>query len=327
MATGEARRRNGGHVRSGAEGGSRRRAEDGDETPRARRSPEQRSTAQRGGGEAASRPDVYLDVPKLEVDHIGLKVEDLRAKVSLQAEVLDLLKLNVGVDAQLGSVELEIDGVSAEATLKVRLDEVAAIIDRVLTTIDRNPAILETIARTAQDAVREVGSGVGEAVGEVGSAAGSAVEELGGQAGSAVGELGTSVGDAAGELGGSVGDAAGDAVDAVGSVGETAADAAAGEVGSAAGDVAGEVAATADETASVTGDGSSGSGGSGGASGNAAPKGARRRRSAPKASGDDEGTGGSTGGSTGDSSGDSAPKGTSRRSSSTRPRPARRATG
>ncbi|HET6635258.1 MAG TPA: hypothetical protein VFH77_09530, partial [Streptomyces sp.] len=34
-------------------------------------------------------PDVLLDVPQLHVDEIGLEVENLRARVSLQAEVLD----------------------------------------------------------------------------------------------------------------------------------------------------------------------------------------------------------------------------------------------
>jgi hypothetical protein len=192
-----------------------RSAEDGTEAA-ARRSGDGRRD------EAASRADVYLDVPRLEVEHIGLEVEDLRAKVSLQAEVLNLLKLNVGVDAQLGKVALEIDGVQAEATLKVRLDEVAGIIDRVLTTIDRNPQILETIARTAQEAVQEVGSGVGDAVGELGQRAGQAVGELGQQAGGAVGEVGQQAGDAVGELGRQTGDTVGQAGDVVGQVGEQA---------------------------------------------------------------------------------------------------------
>ena len=37
-----------------------------------------------GRAEAGGRPDVYLDVPKLEVEHIGLKVQDLRAKVAAE---------------------------------------------------------------------------------------------------------------------------------------------------------------------------------------------------------------------------------------------------
>ena len=109
-------------------------------------------------------PDVLLDVPVLKVDEINLEVEDLHAKVSLSAEVLDLLRLNVGADVTLGRVGLDIKGVEAEALLKVRLGNVAAIIERVLQTIDRNPEILEQITRGAGAALRDVGSGAGEAV-------------------------------------------------------------------------------------------------------------------------------------------------------------------
>src|SRR3712207_9024778 len=44
-----------------------------------------------------------------------------------------------GVDVELGKVALDIKGVEAQALLKVRLDHVTAIVDRVLTTVDRNP--------------------------------------------------------------------------------------------------------------------------------------------------------------------------------------------
>jgi hypothetical protein len=43
-----------------------------------------------------------LDVPVVKVDEINLDVEQLRARVSLQAEVLDLLRLNVGADVFIG---------------------------------------------------------------------------------------------------------------------------------------------------------------------------------------------------------------------------------
>src|SRR5918999_6019750 len=91
-------------------------------------------------------PDVLLDVPVVKVDEINLNVDQLRARVSLQAEVLDLLRLNVGADVFIDHVGLEIKGVEAQALLKVRLDNVARILDRVLTTIDRNLQILEEIA-------------------------------------------------------------------------------------------------------------------------------------------------------------------------------------
>ncbi len=108
---------------------------------------------------ADAAPDVFLDVPLLKVDEIDLDVEDLRARVSLQAEVLDLLKLNVGADVVLGRVHLGISGVEAQAQLTVRLDNVATIINRVLTTLDRNPEMLQELARGVGSAVQDVGGG------------------------------------------------------------------------------------------------------------------------------------------------------------------------
>ncbi|MFG3111155.1 hypothetical protein [Streptomyces tendae] len=142
-------------------------------------------------------PDVYLDVPQLKVDELNLDVENLRARVSLRAEVLDLLKLNVGADVALDQVHLGISGVEAQAQLKVRLDNVALIINRVLTTLDRNPQILEDLARGVGSAVHDVGRGAGSAVREVAEDAGSAVEDIGGSAGEAVGEVARDAGGVA----------------------------------------------------------------------------------------------------------------------------------
>ncbi|MFH8529993.1 hypothetical protein ACH4GE_16435 [Streptomyces tendae] len=142
-------------------------------------------------------PDVYLDVPQLKVDELNLDVENLRARVSLRAEVLDLLKLNVGADVALDQVHLGISGVEAQAQLKVRLDNVALIINRVLTTLDRNPQILEDLARGVGSAVHDVGRGAGSAVREVAEDAGSAVEDIGGSAGEAVGEVSRGAGGVA----------------------------------------------------------------------------------------------------------------------------------
>jgi hypothetical protein len=144
----------------------------------------------------SDEPDVLLDAPVVKVDEINLEVEELRARVSLQAEVLDLLKLNVGADVFIGQVALEIKGVEAQALLKVRLEQVARILDRVLTTIDRNPEILEQITAGVGSTVEEVGGGARKAVGELGEGAGSAVEEVGAGAGSAVEDVGESAGEA-----------------------------------------------------------------------------------------------------------------------------------
>ncbi len=145
---------------------------------------------------APTDTDVFLDVPLLKVDEIDLDVEDLRAHVSLQAEVLDLLKLSVGADVSLGRVHLGISGVEAQAQLKVRLDNVAVIVNRVLTTVDRNPEILTELARGVSAAVRDVGGGAREAVGAVGAGAGQAVQDVGAGAGGAVRDVGRGAGGA-----------------------------------------------------------------------------------------------------------------------------------
>ncbi|MFC8270640.1 hypothetical protein ACFUIZ_33735 [Streptomyces cinereoruber] len=152
-----------------------------------------------------AEPDVFLDVPLLKVDEIDLDVENLRAHVSLQAEVLDLLKLNVGADVVLGRVHLGISGVEAQAQLRVRLDNVARIINRVLTTLDRNPEMLYELARGVGSAVQDVGSGARYAVGEVGRGAGTAVQDVGQGASAAVHEAGRGAGTALHDVGHGVG--------------------------------------------------------------------------------------------------------------------------
>ncbi|MDQ3791348.1 MAG: hypothetical protein M3341_01645 [Actinomycetota bacterium] len=100
-------------------------------------------------------PDVLLDVSNLEVDRIGLEVEDLRAHVSILAELANLLSLSVGVDARLDRVKLEIEGVEAQVLLKVRLRHVRAILEKALDTLAENPEILRILARSLSQLVRE----------------------------------------------------------------------------------------------------------------------------------------------------------------------------
>ncbi|WP_433440216.1 hypothetical protein [Nonomuraea sp. CA-141351] len=216
----------------------------------------------------SGEPDVFLNVPVVKVEEIHLEVNDLRARVSLSAEVLDLLRLNVGADVELGRVALDIKGVEAQALLKVRLHNVALILDRVLRTIDRNPQILEHVTRGLDSALREVGGGAGRAVGDLGRGAGEAVEhvgvgaegavrDLGRGAGQAVEDVGHGAGGAVEDLGRGAGEAvedlgrgAGEAVDRVGrGAGETVED-----VGREAGETAGSVGDTVRRTAGGTDD-------------------------------------------------------------------------
>jgi hypothetical protein len=171
----------------------------------------------------SEQPDVLLDAPVVKVDELNLEVEELRARVSLQAEVLDLLRLNVGADVFIGQLGLEIKGVEAQALLKVRLDNVARILDRVLTTIDRNPQLLEGLVEGTGHAIAELGEGAGSAVEEVGEGAGAAVEDVGEGAGAAVEDVGEGagaavedVGEGAGAAVEEVGEGAGSAVEDVG---------------------------------------------------------------------------------------------------------------
>jgi 2-oxoacid dehydrogenase-like protein with E3 subunit-binding domain len=143
-------------------------------------------------------PDVLLDIPVVNVDEIHFEVDQLEARVSLHAEVLDLVTLSVGVHAEIGKVELDIKGVEAQALLRARLDHVTAIVDRVLTTLDRNPELIKSIGRS----VEQIGKGAGKGMGQLGEGAGSAVEGVGQGAGQGVGELGQGVGQLPGQLAG-----------------------------------------------------------------------------------------------------------------------------
>ncbi|MEV5886155.1 hypothetical protein AB0L74_26145 [Streptomyces sp. NPDC052020] len=206
-------------------------------------------------------PDVFLDVPLLKVDEIDLDVENLRAHVSLQAEVLDLLKLNVGADVLLGRVHLGISGVEAQAQLRVRLDNVTTIIDRVLTTLDRNPELLRELARGLGSAVRDVGGGARSALGELGTGAGRAVQDVGRGAGSAVRDVGVGAGGAVRDVGHGVGavaedvgHGAGAAVRDVGGAAGRAVGDAGGEAGAAVGRAGRRLGDTAADVTEAVGD-------------------------------------------------------------------------
>lgn len=115
-------------------------------------------TAQRG----TPHYDVVVEVPELTVDSIHLLVDNLRAHLSVDANVANLVLVQAGADVGIQRVELDIAGVVAEAYLYVDLDNVAEIIDRALTTLDNNPEILQELVATVDTAVGVVGQ-VGQA--------------------------------------------------------------------------------------------------------------------------------------------------------------------
>jgi hypothetical protein len=122
-----------------------------------------------------AEPDVLLHVPTVHVGKIELKVEDLEANVRLNAQVLDLVHIQVGADVSLGKVELTIEDVEVQALLKVRLDAVETIVGDVVDLLRERPELLRDLTAGVGQAVEEVGEGAGEGVKGIGSG----VEETG----------------------------------------------------------------------------------------------------------------------------------------------------
>jgi e3 binding domain len=238
----------------------------------------------------SSDPDVLLDVPEVRVDLIHLEVDDLDAHVALKANVLNLVKLNVGIDVHLRKVKLDIKGVEAELVMKARLDHVAAIVDRLMTSLDRNPELVkglskavaqigqgagEAVGKTgdaakdigqgAQSALKDVGQGAGEATGDIGQGAGQAVGDVGQGAGQAVGDVGQGAGQAVGDVGQGAGQAVGDVDQLVGGVGQTL-----GQAGQGAGQALGGVEQTVGQAGQAVGGAGQALGGQGQNGGGAA---------------------------------------------------------
>ncbi len=106
--------------------------------------------AGQAGGESGGDPDLQLDVPALSVEEIELEVEDLRVHLSIQAELADLVKINIGLDAELGEVKLGIKGVQAQAHLMAHLDNVRAIFSEVLESLQHNPQYFRETDQTTE---------------------------------------------------------------------------------------------------------------------------------------------------------------------------------
>lgn len=142
-------------------------------------------TANTGGVQLAEEPDVYLNA-NVSVGFIGVEVNNLTAKVNLDAQVLKLLHFSAGVDASINRVKLTIENVSAKVELEARLGNVVAMVDDVLNSIDLNP-ILATLGQNVNKIVNSTtdllngdsgsgsgsGSGAGSGSGGSGQGAGA----------------------------------------------------------------------------------------------------------------------------------------------------------
>ncbi|MDQ3842149.1 MAG: E3 binding domain-containing protein, partial [Actinomycetota bacterium] len=135
-------------------------------------------------------PDVFLDVPVLNVEELDLEVNDLRAHVSLRAELADLVKINIGVDAYLDKVTLRIKGLEAQAQLKVRLERILGTLERALDAIDNNPQIIGGPAQRTDREERAIqpAEDVGGAAERAGGVPGGVADEAGQEAGALLDE-------------------------------------------------------------------------------------------------------------------------------------------
>lgn len=128
------------------------------------------------------QPDVVLDIPNLSVDELTIEVENLKAHVALDARLANLLKLTAGADVNIDNVKIQLKGVQAQATLIVRLDNVRAIIERTLQTLDNNPQLVTQLLSTVDNTVSTVGSVANNALPVVGGVANNALNTVGGVA-------------------------------------------------------------------------------------------------------------------------------------------------
>ena len=125
---------------------------------------------------SGDQPDVLRDIPNLSVEQLTIEVDNLQADLNLDARLANILHLTAGANASIDRVHIELRGVRAQATLIVRLDNVRAIIERTLQTLDNNPQIVTQLLSTVDNTVNTVGGVANNAVGTVGNVASSLLQ-------------------------------------------------------------------------------------------------------------------------------------------------------
>jgi hypothetical protein len=116
-------------------------------------------------------PDVLLNA-SVHVGEIFIGVDNLTAKINLDAQVLQLLQFNAGVDLSIDKVTLLIQNVTAKVYLEARLGNLVHMISDVLDSIDLNPVIAE------------LGNGLGSIINDTAGLVGDVADGLTGGGGS-----------------------------------------------------------------------------------------------------------------------------------------------
>lgn len=124
-------------------------------------------------------PDVLLNA-SVHVGEIYVGVDNLTAKINLDAQVLSLLSFNAGVDLSIDKVSLLIQNVTAKVYLEARLTNLVTMVSDVLDSIDLNPVIAE------------LGNGLGSIINDTAGLIGDVTEGLGSGSGSNASSSGSS---------------------------------------------------------------------------------------------------------------------------------------
>jgi hypothetical protein len=151
---------------------ARREREDGREREENRLGRDQQMSSQEriAYGDYDESKDVVLEVPQVKVDKISLEVDDLLAQVSLNAEVANLIKIDVGARVEGSGVRLVIEGVEAQARLIVRLEDVRSIVETTVTTLAEHPELVEAVAKTVRGPVSRIARGAADTAEHTGEA-------------------------------------------------------------------------------------------------------------------------------------------------------------
>ncbi|KAF2242427.1 hypothetical protein BU26DRAFT_438749 [Trematosphaeria pertusa] len=108
-------------------------------------------------------PDVYLNA-SVHVGEISIDVQNLTAKINLDAQVLQLLQFNAGVDLSISRVRLLIQNVTAKVVLEARLANLVLMINDTLSSIDLNPIIAE-LGNGLGTIINDTGNLIGDVTG------------------------------------------------------------------------------------------------------------------------------------------------------------------
>jgi len=110
-------------------------------------------------------PDVFLNA-SVSVKEIDIEVDNLSAKINLDLQILELLQFNAGVDLSIDSVNLLIQDVKAKVLLEARMENLVNMVDDVLNSLDLNP-ILATLGNGIGSIVNETADAAGDLLNNV----------------------------------------------------------------------------------------------------------------------------------------------------------------